>query len=152
MKTRQEINKEIIEKLIVDLTNINPEIEIVRTKYTEKIVYYTPHVHDGKIKISKNDRNLYIKDDATKLARNRYFTKQQAKNAILEVMEQADSKARVIAEKLVELENQFDFYIDYTMEGDTYGIYEDYLNINFELNNFSFNYNVRDLMEFVDKK
>ena len=69
-----------------------------------------------------------------------FLTKEIARNKILEFMNQAESKAKRIESLIRSLEKEEDFFIDYTIDGDTHGIHEEHLDINFKLGGFHFNF------------
>jgi hypothetical protein len=133
------------------LEELRPEVEVIYGKYVEKIVTYSASVIQGKVVISRDTRNIYIKSCPEKLARTLYLTNEEAKYAINKFLEEADKKALNIANKLINIEQELEFYSSYVMNGDTYGIHEDYRSINFKIDRFDFEYDLDSLYSNINK-
>jgi hypothetical protein len=69
-----------------------------------------------------------------------YATKEEAIAAIREVLPKAEAKVANIKQRLKLLEEELGFELDYTMLGDTHGIYEDHMDIDFTMDGFSFSF------------
>ena len=151
MTNISEQNKQKRISICERLKELRPEAELRFDKYTEKLVVYSASVVEGKVKIYKDTRTIYVKDNPEKLAKL-YLTNEEAKQAITEFLEQADAKAMNITKRIVELEKELEFDVSYEMEGDTYGIHKDYSSILFKIDKFHFQYDLDELKEELRRK
>jgi len=109
------------------------------SKYTT-VKHYEASIVANKIVLNTITNEYILKEKETRFKDRVNLTKEDAKNKILEVLEDAEKRANKIRKLIKDLEKSEDFYIDYTMDGDTYGIYEDHLDINFKYKGFYFNF------------
>jgi len=137
---RTQRHKETINQLVEDIKKINPNAELITGQYVTELVYYTVSVVKSKIKVEKNRRSLYIKDDASKLLNYRYLTKQDAESAIKAVMPMAQQKFETCLQAYKKLANELGFYLSYNYDGDTHGIYDEYEYIGFTMDGFNFQF------------
>lgn len=93
------------------------------------------HLHDGfKINIRKTSTE--------KRWANEFLTKKEALTDINKYKAIADQKYKSFYPILEQLTNDNGFTINYIMDGDTHGIYEDYQYIAIEVNNYIFQYEI----------
>lgn len=139
---RLQQHKEIINRLILEIKTTNPSAEIIEREYSSELVYYTVRVVASKIKVSKETRSLYIKDNATKLLKNKFLTKNDAENAIKLVLPKALEHFNTCLKEYQELAKRLNFSLGFNYDGDTHGIYNEYEYISFELEGFYFQFKI----------
>lgn len=142
--TIQEEQQAKREWVISELKRLRPDAEFVVGKWVTDLVYYTVAVVKGEIKVERNTRGIYIKDDPEKLARNRYLTQAEAKNAIEAVLPEARAKFEQCLTEYRALTSKLGFSIGYNVDGDTHGIYNEYEYISFKIGEFSFTFEIEN--------
>lgn len=130
-----------VAKVVSDLKSINPNIEITSGR-SPKFYYYTASVVKSKIVVQKHDRNIYMKDMASKIIKDKFLTADDAKAAIAKVMPKAHEKYSSCLAAYRELVKNMGFSIGYNYDGDTYGIYNEYDYISFDLDGFHFQFEI----------
>ena len=105
---------------------------VVRGWIWFKVDYYKGHIEDGKVIVTKHDKQIQS-DKHDLFLKNYSITKQDVIDKLKPILIKAKDKFKNCEKLLSELQKQFDFEVSYTMLGDTYGIYEDHLDITFEI-------------------
>lgn len=115
---------------------------------SEEVIWYIPYVHRGEFKVHRHKRTFFRGSEQA-LAKHKELpqTEQEARDAIWPFLRKAKERAKTVAEKIKELEQEHFCSIDYFMDGDTHGIHEDFLSINFTLSGFQFNYALREVFD-----
>jgi hypothetical protein len=121
-----------------------PNIQFTDSDLDPKMIYYFATVSKGKVVISKETRSLYKTDKPENVIKGKYFNKLDAENAIKEVLPKAQEHFRVCRDALHELQAKLNFYVSYTMEGDTYGIHDEYQYIAFQMDGFRFEFKMEN--------
>jgi hypothetical protein len=100
--------------------------------------YYRAYLTDNLTESSSPKIEvLYLKNIPSDI--KEWFTdKEKAIDSFNKAKSIALDRAKVIKETLAKLEKELEFHLDYEMLGDTYGIYESYLYINFTENGYNF--------------
>lgn len=142
---RNEMIKKQEQEIVNNLISLRPDINIIKSQYKTEFVYYTVQVQNSKVKVTKNTRIIYIKDKAENLIKNKFFSEQEAREAIGKVLPMAKEKFNTILEAYKKLTNDLQFSIGYNIDGDYYGIYNEYSYIAFHLDGFDFQFNINDL-------
>lgn len=137
---RIELHNQIIKSLSEEIKALKPQAEIIEGKYTTKLNYYFASVVNGKIKISKEDRSLYIKDKAENVIKGKFLTENEARQAISEVMPLALDKFKACKDAYFKLCSEMQFNVGFNYDGDTHGIYNEYEYISFKIGEFSFQF------------
>ena len=103
------------------------------------VEFFTASILNSKIVTKKEKRsiqsNKYEKFVNTKnfYVFPHYMTEKDANESLKETLKKAKEKFEICKELLNKIQSENDFIVDYTMEGDTHGIYEDYLHITFNI-------------------
>ena len=138
----QRIEESRVKRLAIlkKLRSLSPEIEIISDNYGDRFQYYTASVTKSEIKIEKQTRMIYMNDKPEGLIKDRFLTEKGAKEAILKVMPLAKEKYRTCLNLYNNLKKEQQFSVGYNYDGDTYGIYNEYSYISFNLNGFDFQF------------
>ncbi len=97
----------------------------------KKVKVYRAYVHGGKVEV-----DWYWSSHP----KGHHLTEEDARDAIKPVLPKAKEKFNSIREKLRQMESSLGFELSYTMEGDTHGIHEDHLDIDFSMDGFNFSF------------
>lgn len=94
--------------------------------------YFTGTIENGEILVEK--RKKQIQSDKNYLFLNNHnITREAVIEKLNPILIEARNKFEICRERLVLLESELNFDVNYTMEGDTHGIHEDYLHISFTI-------------------
>lgn len=130
--------------ILDEMLKLCSDCEFKQNAYTTELVYYSVSVVKGEIKVVRKTRNIYLKDDPTKLVKYGYRTEKEALNAINEVMPKALNHFKDCLQAYRELTNKMSFSVGHSYEGDTYGIYNEYDYISFKHDGFNFEFVLND--------
>lgn len=110
------------------------------------VSWYVPYVHRGAPSAYKRSARFSTttQPKAIDYARNKPQTKEEAIKAITPYLKEAEQKAEAITALVRQLEKDHDCGISYFMDGDTYGIHEEFLYVGFYINGYSFTYELED--------
>lgn len=118
----------------------------MRDQYT--LEWFVPYVHCGEVCVELHARH-YVTHDLFLKARNgivqhsrRYITASGARASIEPLMPRATELARVVANQVREIETAHGVSIDYYMAGDTHGVEEDFLSVDFIMDGYHFNFEI----------
>lgn len=137
------------EAIVKAIKELRPDAEIGGGKFTQSLVYYTVCVHKSQIKVGKEERNIFswpdhtVEEAAKILTSNRFLTKAEARNAIEAVLPKAQEHFQACLKKYQEAMSSLNFSVGYTYDGDTHGIYDEYEYINFKMDGFDFEFEMR---------
>jgi len=99
----------------------------------ERIKVYTPYVANGEIRVDWR---------WSRYPKGQYTSDQEAREAILVVFPRAFERFNMIRDRIRQMEHDLDFEVTYTMDGDTHGIYEDHLDVDFRMDGFNFSFSL----------
>lgn len=138
-KERLKIQDEMRAKVVNDLKILVPNIEIIEG-LCPSFNYYTVSVVKSKITISKYNRAVYLNDIPENVIKDKYFSAHDAETAIELVMPHAKRKFSECLDAVMNLKRRMNFCVGFSYEGDTHGIYDDHQYISFDLDGFSFSF------------
>lgn len=130
------------EAIINELLRLRPDVELKRSQYVTELIYYGASVVKGKIKIERNTRGIYIKDNPANLVRYGYRTEAEARQAIGAVLPLAQAHFDECLKQYRELTSRLGFSIGYNYDGDGHGIYNEYEYISFKMQDFHFSFEI----------
>lgn len=139
-KKREQNLLELREKIVAEMLQKYPKLELNRHQYGIKAISYIPYYQDG-IKVRKVERGINLRPFSME---NQHLTKEDAIQAITPVVEKAKEKYQKIVEAFNLIQSNMNCCISYRMVGDTYGIDEDSLYVSFEMNGFDFQFDIAD--------
>jgi hypothetical protein len=140
-----DFGRRIVKSNIELLLEKYPDIEIKDTKFGPEFIYYIPSVLAGEIKICKDSRHIYKNADLIKfMASGKYSSKDSAVSAISAVMPEALLKFKKCSNALNLLTSEMGFAFGDTYDGDTYGIFNEYTYIRFNIGGFEFDFKYRE--------
>lgn len=96
------------------------------------VEYFTGSIINSEIKVKKNKKQIYSNKHDLFL-NSHHTTKEAVIESLKPILSKAKEKFEICKELLNKIQDENDFNVDYTMEGDTHGIYEDYLHISFNI-------------------
>lgn len=111
-----------------------------RIEADDKKTYYTP----DRFSPLDTKKPTIHQQKASKQKEGWFETEEEAKSHFLEAQNIAKKRAVEINKELDDLKKRLSFDIGYTMEGDTHGIYEDYLYINIKVDPYTFNLKIEE--------
>lgn len=94
--------------------------------------YYRGEIIDSKIEVKKFKKQI-MSNKYDLFLKNHYITKEAVIKGLESILVKAKEKFKICEEILNKIQKENNFIVDYTMEGDTYGIYKDYLHISFDI-------------------
>lgn len=94
--------------------------------------YFTGQIINGKIEVEKHKKQIQSSKQDLFL-KNHSITKEDVIEKLKPILIKAKDKFENCRQKLVLLQNELEFDVNYMMLGDTHGIYEDYLYISFTI-------------------
>ena len=94
--------------------------------------YFTGTIIDSEIKVEKRKKQI-MSNKHDLFLNSHHTTKEAVIESLKPILAKAKEKFEICKELLNKIQDENDFNVDYTMEGDTYGIYEDYLHISFNI-------------------
>lgn len=89
-------------------------------------LYKQSNLHNFEVETPEGLRQIF---------RHPSFNENELKEKMKPTLIKADEKFEKCKDAFEKLQKEFGVDIDYTMEGDTYGIYEDHLNMTFHIDN-----------------
>lgn len=92
--------------------------------------YFTGTIIDSEIKVEKRKKQI-MSNKHDLFLNSHHTTKEAVIESLKPILAKAKEKFEICKELLNKIQDENDFNVDYTMEGDTHGIYEDYLYISF---------------------
>ena len=102
--------------------------------------YYTASVVNGEITTSKHENRSVRSDKVEQWESGKFITKEAAREAIKVVLPKAKEKFLVCQDKLRGLCAEMGFDVGFNYDGDSYGIYNEYEYISFNMNGFDFQF------------
>ena len=120
--------------------NINNFEEVIKRGFIwVDFEFFTGTIKNGKIEIEK--RKKQVRSDKIHLFKKSHFIDKNSVIAKLTpILKKADKKYNFCRNEIIKLQQNLDIVIDYAMYGDTHGIYEDYMYINFKINDVECTY------------
>lgn len=94
--------------------------------------YFTGTIENGEILVEKRKKQIQSNKNYLFL-KSHNITKEDVIKKLKPVLEIAKDKFKIVERRFIKIQDENDFIVDYTMEGDTHGIYEDYLHISFTI-------------------
>jgi hypothetical protein len=93
---------------------------------------YTGMIENSKIIITKNKKQ-FQSDKSDLFLKNYNTNKEELVEKLKPILVKADEKFEICKAAFFKSQEELDFDVDYTMLGDTYGIYKDYMYISFKI-------------------
>lgn len=115
--------------------------DIVRGWVWLDVEYYSGYIKDGIIKIEK--RKKQVKSNQLDLFKSTHHqSPESVKTTLSPVLEKANDKYNQFFNRLTALQKEFDVDVSFFMEGDTYGIHDSGLVLDFYIDKVSCRYSL----------